>query len=71
MYIRIFVGSVVVFSSDAKRRGSCRLRQAVVFRDIDYSELVRVEMRGIRKLGDNPVLASVEFEVRQMRRVRQ
>jgi len=22
-----------------------------------------VEMRGIRKLGDNPVLASVEFEV--------
>eukprot|EP00752_Nemacystus_decipiens_P007800 g6966.t1 len=37
--------------------------QAVVFRDIDYSELVRVEMRGIRKLGDNPVLASVEFEV--------
>lgn len=37
--------------------------QVVVFRDIDYSELVRVEMRGIRKLGDNPVLASVEFEV--------
>ncbi|CAM9907985.1 unnamed protein product, partial [Pylaiella littoralis] len=37
--------------------------QAVVFRDIDYSELVRVEMRGIRKIGDNPVLASVEFEV--------
>ncbi|CBJ27005.1 expressed unknown protein [Ectocarpus siliculosus] len=37
--------------------------QAVVLRDIEYSELVRVEMRRPRKIGENPVLASVEFEV--------
>ena len=36
----------------------------MVFRDIDYSDLVRVEMLGMRKIGENPVLASVEFEVR-------
>ncbi|CAN0394500.1 unnamed protein product, partial [Ectocarpus fasciculatus] len=37
--------------------------QTVVLRDIEYSELVRVEMRRPRKIGENPVLASVEFEV--------
>ncbi|CAN0465152.1 unnamed protein product, partial [Hapterophycus canaliculatus] len=37
--------------------------KVVVFKDIDYSELVRVEMRRPRKIGENPVLASVEFEV--------
>lgn len=39
--------------------------QTVVFRDIDYSDLVRVEILGMRKIGENPVLASVEFEVRR------
>ncbi|CAB1096780.1 unnamed protein product [Ectocarpus sp. CCAP 1310/34] len=37
--------------------------QAVVLRDIEYSELVRLEMRRPRKIGENPVLARVEFEV--------
>ena len=37
--------------------------KVVVFKDIDYSELVRVEMRRPRKIGENPVLGSVEFEV--------
>lgn len=38
-------------------------RQAIVFNDISYSELVRVEVRGMRKLGENPVLGTLEFEV--------
>lgn len=43
--------------------------KVVVFKDIDYSELVRVEMRRPRKIGENPVLASVEFEVKDARMV--
>lgn len=37
--------------------------QSVVFDDIDFSEHVRLEVRGMRKLGENPVLASLDFEV--------
>lgn len=37
--------------------------QSVAFKDVDYSELVRVEVRGMRKIGENPVLGSLEFEV--------
>lgn len=38
--------------------------QVVVFEDIDFSEHVRIEVRGVRKLGENPVLASLDFEVK-------
>lgn len=37
--------------------------QSLVFDDIDFSEHVRLEVRGMRKLGENPVLASLDFEV--------
>ncbi|CAM9599841.1 unnamed protein product [Ascophyllum nodosum] len=37
--------------------------QAIVLNDVAYSESVRVEVLGSRKIGENPVLASKQFEV--------
>lgn len=48
----------------------CVLQQAVKFDDIDFSDQVRIEVRGVRKIGENPVLATLDFEVRWMYRRR-
>lgn len=49
------------------RRLRRNLRQSFVFNDIDFSEQVRIEVRGLRKIGENPVLGSLDFEVRSGR----
>lgn len=38
--------------------------QAIVLNDVAYTEVVRLEVLGTRKIGENPVLATREFEVR-------